>query len=105
MAEVTSRIISDRTLKPSAKLIYLYLAAAYRECYMNPMHYGDWSSIAKDTHFSEVTIRRALKHLEALELIKVSSGTNSRETWLSVDLLHMDNDYSVLRQLASTGVV
>ena len=95
MAVVTSRIIGDSALKPSAKLIYLYLAAAYREYYMNPMHYGDLGSIAKDTKFSESTVRRALKRLESLELIKVDSGTNSRETWLSVDLLHLDNGYSV----------
>ena len=36
MTEVTGRIIRDRALKPSAKLIYLYIAAAYREIYINP---------------------------------------------------------------------
>ena len=103
MTEVTGRIIRDRALKPSAKLIYLYIAAAYREIYINPVQCGSYSQLAEDTKFSESTVRRALKHLQNLELLKVDNGTNRYETWLNVDLLHLDNGYSILRQLATAG--
>lgn len=101
MAEVTGRIIQDGGLKPSAKLIYLYIAAAYREIYCNPVQCDSYSRLGKDTNFSESTVRLALKRLEDLELVKVDSGSNRLETWLSINLLHLDNGYSVLRQLAT----
>jgi len=103
MTEVTGRIIRDQGLKPSAKLIYLYIAAAYREIYINPVQCGSYAQLAEDTKFSESTVRRALKQLQNLELLKISSGSNRYETWLTVDLLHLDNGYSVLRQLATVG--
>jgi DNA-binding transcriptional MocR family regulator len=103
MTEVTGRIIRDSGLKPSAKLVYLYLAAAYRELYINPVQCGSYAQLAKDTKFSESTVRRALKQLRNLELIKVDVGANQYETWLNVDLLYLDNGYSILRQLATAG--
>jgi|2_EtaG_2_1085320.scaffolds.fasta_scaffold36284_2 DNA-binding MarR family transcriptional regulator len=103
MTEVTSRIVRDDGLKPSAKLIYLYIAAAYREIYSNPVRCESYALIADDTKFSESTVRRALKQLEDLELIKVDSGTNRYETWLNIDLLRLDNGYSLLRQIATAG--
>ena len=103
MTEVTSRIVSDRALKPSAKLIYLYIAASYRELYINPVQCESYTFIANETKFSESTVRRALKQLEDLELIKVDSGINRYETWLNVDLPRLDNGYSLLRQIATAG--
>lgn len=103
MTEVTSRIIRDRAIKPSAKLIYLYLAAAYREIYVCPVACVSFAQLAKDTGFSESTVRRSLKHLEELGLIRVESGSNKIESWLNVDLLLMDAGYSLLRQIATAG--
>lgn len=97
--EVTTRIIRDRELSSSEKLIYLLIAAEYRTTYRNPVNYLSFEDLSRDAGFSEKTVRRALKRLSDVGLIRFASD----QILLSIDLLHLDNDYSVLRQLASAG--
>lgn len=100
MTEVAGRIIRDADLSPSEKIVYLYIAAEYRAHYHNPVDCGSVSSVAADTNYSASTVRRALRRLSELELIKI---VHRSPGWLNIELLHLDNGYSVLRQLASAG--
>ncbi len=99
LTEVTGRIIRDAGLTASEKLIYLFVAAEYRTHYHNPSDYGSYDQLAKETHFSVSTVRKGLKKLVGLELLSVDKGS----TWLHIEVLHLDNGYSLLRQLASAG--
>lgn len=99
MFEVATRIIKDRDLSSSEKLVYLLIAAEYRTTYRNPVDYISFDDLAQETGFSTKTVRRALKRLSDVGLIKFMSDN----ILLSVDLLHLDNDYSLLRQMASAG--
>ena len=99
MAEVTTRIIQDADLSPSEKLVYLYIAAEYRSHYRNPINYVSCSRIATEINLCESTVRKSLRRLEEVELIRIENGPPN----LTVELLHLDNGYSILRQLASAG--
>jgi len=101
---VVEQIVGDAALTTSTKVIYLYIAAGYRlYYYTNPHDCGSFEDLAKETNFSVSTIRRALKQLQEAGLIVVKSGSDKFESWLKVEILHLDDGLNLLRRIANAG--
>ena len=104
MPAVVDHIIKDAGLTTSTKVIYLYIAAAYRlSYYTNPHDCGTYEDLADATNYSVSTVRRALKQLADAGLIDIESGSDKFESWLKVRILHLDTGLSLLRQIANAG--
>lgn len=100
LAEVTARILQDSDLSSSAKLIYLFIASEYRLRYINPIDYLSCDRIAEAVNYRASTVRKGLRRLKEVGLIDYGPGYADR---VSINLLHLDNDHNLLRQLASSG--
>jgi len=104
MPQVVDQVVKDADLNASTKIIYLYIAAAYRlNYYTNPHNCGSYEILAEATNFSVATVRRALKQLVEVGLLSIDSSSDKFETWLPVKILHLDGGLNLLRQIANAG--